>query len=139
MSDGAPATVWPVLHYADTEGALTFLVDVLGFRAVLLARDDDARIQHAELRWPDGGTVLFGWAGHTDGVHGDVGRGTAAMYVPTTDVDAVHGRLVTSGRGTVVAGPHRTTFGSGDDAYALTVSDPEGHLWTFGTYRGAPG
>jgi hypothetical protein len=28
-------------------------------------------------------------------------------------------------------------FGSGAGSYAMTVRDPEGNLWTFGTYKGA--
>jgi hypothetical protein len=37
-----------------------------------------------------------------------------------------------------VGSPARTRFGSGHDAYAVTVRDIQGYLWTFGTYRGAP-
>lgn len=33
---------------------------------------------------------------------------------------------------------HETMFGSGVATHAFTARDPEGNLWTFGTYRGAP-
>lgn len=79
MSDSAPVAVWPILHYHDTEAALAFLVEVLGFRAVLVTRDGGGSIAHCELRWPEGGTVLFGAAAHTEGVHGSMRPGTAAM------------------------------------------------------------
>lgn len=32
MADYPPVTIWPILHYDYTEGALDFLVEVLGFR-----------------------------------------------------------------------------------------------------------
>ncbi|MEV0264242.1 hypothetical protein AB0I49_23310 [Streptomyces sp. NPDC050617] len=38
--------------------------------------------------------------------------------------------------GEILQPPHATEFGSGARAYAFTVSDPEGNLWTFGAYRG---
>lgn len=138
MTDSAPITVWPILHYDDTEAALAFLTTVVGFRAVLVARDDQDAIAHCELRWPEGGTVLFGSAAHGDSVHGSMRPGTAAMYTPTDDVIAIHQRATAAGAD-IVNGPSETTFGSGDRATALTLRDPEGYLWTFGTYRGRPG
>ena len=136
MIERAPSTVWPILHYDDTDAAARFVVEVLGFRESLIARDDMGGIVHAELRWPAGGTVLIGSTRHTDGVHGGLRPGASAMYVPTDDVDAVHQRALEA-NAEIIAPPHVTRFGSGDDAYAMTVRDPEGYLWTFGTYRGA--
>ncbi|HZZ48268.1 MAG TPA: VOC family protein [Pseudonocardia sp.] len=135
MTDDPRITVWPVLHYDDTENALNFLVTVLGFREAVVARDDRGQIVHAELRWPEGGTILFGSAEHTDSVHGRMRPGQGAMYVPTRDVDAVHDRA--RGAGADITGPPGTTrFGSGVEAYAFTLRDPEAFLWTFGTYTG---
>ena len=54
------SSVWPVLHYDDTEAALRFLVDVVGFAESVVVRDDAGDVVHAELAWPGGGTVLFG-------------------------------------------------------------------------------
>ncbi|WP_234430492.1 VOC family protein [Streptomyces sp. NRRL F-4489] len=51
------------------------------------------------------------------------------------DVGAVHRRVVDAG-GEVLEAPHGTRFGSGVAAYVCTARDPEGSLWTFGTYRG---
>lgn len=136
MADSSELTVWPILHYDDTEAALRFLVDVLGFREALVARDDDGGIIHAELRWPTGGAVLFGSAKHAESLHGQMRPGTSAMYVPTRDVDAIHRRAMTA-NADVVQPPLNTRFGSGASAYAFTVRDPEGCLWIFGTYTGA--
>jgi uncharacterized glyoxalase superfamily protein PhnB len=136
MADSPQLTVWPILHYDDTDAALRFLVDVLGFREALAVRDDDGDIIHAELRWPSGGAVLFGSTKHTDSIHGGMRPGTSAMYVPTREVDATHRRASAAGA-EVVQPPMNTRFGSGASAYAFTVRDPEGYLWTFGTYAGA--
>lgn len=136
MGDDAPTTVWPVLHYDDTEAALDFLVGVLGFDEVLVIRDDIYGIAHAELHWPTGGTVLFGSTRHVDSVHGRIPRGASAMYIPTDQVDAIHERAHAAGA-EIVAPPAAATFGSGDTARAFTLRDAQGYLWTFGTYLGA--
>ncbi|MGV9798055.1 VOC family protein [Mycobacterium sp. NPDC003449] len=130
------STIWPILHYLDTLAALRFLVDVLGFDEVVTATDDQNDIVHAELRWPGGGSLVFGSTKHTDSVHGSMKPGAAAVYIVTEDVDAVYQRVRGSGAGTVITAPATTQFGSGDAAYAFTAADPEGNLWTFGTYRG---
>lgn len=127
--------MWPILHYDDTEAALRFLTTVVGFEAVLVARDDHGAIAHCELRWPEGGSVLFGSAAHSDSVHASMRPSSAAMYVPTADVDAIAGRA-RDAEADLVNEPADTTFGSGDTARAFTLRDHEGYLWTFGTYRG---
>lgn len=133
MVDGA-SSLWPVLHYDDTEAAHRFLVDVVGFREAVVVRDDGGDIVHGELRWPGGGALLFGGTKHVDGVH--AGLRAAALYLVTDDVDAVHERVHLAG-GEVVQPPHATEFGSGGPTYAFTMLDTEGNMWTFGTYRGA--
>lgn len=134
MADATSSSVWPILHYDDTEGARRFLVDVVGFREAVVVRDDDGDVVHAELLWPGGGTVLLGGTKHVDGVHGGLRAG--AVYLVTEDVDAVHERLAAADAD-VVRPPHTTRFAAGGPAYACTVRDPEGNLWTFGTYPGS--
>lgn len=136
MSAAPEPTVWPVLHYDDTNAALRFLVDAFGFRAAIAVRDDDGDVIHAEMRWPAGGAVVFGSTKHVESVHGEMGAGTSACYVVADDLDAVFKRA-DSARAEIVAPPHETTFGSGAQTRAFTARDPEGNLWTFGDYRGA--
>jgi uncharacterized glyoxalase superfamily protein PhnB len=130
------SSVWPVLHYDDTRAALRFLVETLGFHEVLAVPDEDGDIVHVELSWPGGGSVVFGSTKHTDSVHGAMKPGTTACYVVTDDADAVHDRVCRSEGGAVVRAPSETRFGADADVYAFTARDPEGNLWTFGTYRG---
>ncbi|UGQ10886.1 VOC family protein [Yinghuangia sp. ASG 101] len=129
------SSVWPILHYDDTRSALRFLVDVLGFTEVVAAADEHGGIGHAEVHWPGGGALVFGSTRHRESVHGAMRAGTSAVYVVTDDVDAVHRRVCDAG-GEVLEPPHDAVFGSGARAYACTVRDPEGNLWTFGTYGG---
>ncbi|MDL5157601.1 VOC family protein [Actinomycetospora termitidis] len=128
------SSVWPVLHYDDTEAALRFLVDVVGFDESVVVRDDVGDVVHAELAWPGGGALLFGGTKHVGGAHSGLRAG--AVYLVAEDVDGVHARLVAASAD-VVAAPHETEFGAGGPTYACSVRDTEGNLLTFGTYRGA--
>jgi uncharacterized glyoxalase superfamily protein PhnB len=130
------STVWPILHYHDTGRVLEFLVHAFGFHETLAVADDDGDIIHAELAWPGGGAIVFGSTKHTGGVHGEMRPGTNACYVVADDIDAVHQRASAAGA-EIIQPPHETTFGSGVATRAFTARDPEGNLWTFGTYRGA--
>lgn len=130
-------TVWPILHYDDTAAARRFLTEAFGFREALAVPDEYGGYVHVELRWPQGGAVVFGSTRHTGGVHGGIRPGTGASYVVADDVDAVYKRAVANDAD-IVESPHDTQFGSGVATRAFTARDPEGNLWTFGTYRGAP-
>ncbi|QUH04980.1 VOC family protein [Saccharopolyspora erythraea] len=136
MADSSRTALLPILHYDDTRTALRFLTGVLGFREALAASDEEGDVVHAELVWPGGGALVVGGTKHTDSVHGGMRAGSSAIYLATDDVDAVHER-VRKADGDVVEPPHHAKFGSGADSYTFTVRDPEGNLWTFGTYGGA--
>ncbi|WP_017555750.1 VOC family protein [Nocardiopsis baichengensis] len=118
---GAGPGVWPCLGYRDAEGALEFLTGVLGFSEALTVRGAGG-VVHGEVRWPEGGGLMFGTK--EEAVSGWV-------YVVTADPDRVHARAVAGGA-RVVEGPVDTDYGSRN----VTVVDPEGNTFTFGTYRG---
>ncbi|MBA0052700.1 glyoxalase [Streptomyces sp. AJS327] len=139
MTHATSSPIWPVLHYDDTNAALRYLVDVLGLDEIIAVPDDEGDVVHAELGWSGGGALVLGSTKHTDSVHGGMRAGTSAVYLATDTVDAVdavHARVREAG-GHVAEPPHDATFGSGAASYTFTTSDPEGNLWTFGTYRGA--
>ena len=56
--------------------------------------------------------------------------GTGAVYVAVPDVDRLHERARAAGA-EIVMEPFDTDYGSRDFA----ARDPEGNLWSFGTYR----
>jgi uncharacterized glyoxalase superfamily protein PhnB len=126
-------SIWPCLTYTDARAALEWLEKAFGFEpTAVYARDgDDSIVEHAEMRWPEGGGIMFGTAGKDDGPFGSRPTGQTAVYVVCTDPDALFARA--SGLGAeVVMGLTDTDYGSRD----FSVRDPEGNLWSFGTYAG---
>jgi uncharacterized glyoxalase superfamily protein PhnB len=134
MTDTPITHVWPNLTYRDARTAITFLVDAFGFvEAATYARDDDANVVvHAELRWPAGGGVMLGTAGKDDGPYGQRSPGNDAVYVVCTDPDDLLARATAAGAALV-----RDIADEDYGSRGFTVRDPEGNLWSFGTYAGA--
>ena len=132
MTKNAP-TVWPILSYRDARAALGFLADAFGFeQRCAYARDEDPSIiEHAEMRWPLGGGIMFGSAGKEDSPFGQRVPSNDAVYVVCDDADTLFERAVSAGA-KVVRGLADEDYGS----RGFTVRDPEGNLWSFGTYRG---
>ncbi len=131
MSEHFPA-IWPVLAYSDARAAAAFLVKAFGFeeRAIYANEADPTAVEHAELRWPLGGGVMFGTAGKDDSPFGQRKPGNDSVYVVCEDPDSLFARA--SGAGAeVVRGLKDEDYGS----RGFTVRDPEGNLWSFGTYR----
>jgi uncharacterized glyoxalase superfamily protein PhnB len=133
--DAPPPTVWPAFRARDARGLIRFLVDALGFEETVVWGDQPDGsgdvVVHAQLSWPLGGGVMLGSV-REDGTW-TVPPGSAGCYVVTDDPDALHDRAVAAGA-EVVQPLHDTDYGSRDFA----VRDPEGNLWSFGTYRGEP-
>ncbi len=132
MTDAYPA-VWPILSYRDARAAADFLVEAFGFelRAIYGREDDPSVVDHAELRWPLGGGVMFGTAGKDDSPFGRRAPGNDAVYVVCQDADALFARATAAGA-EVVRGLADEEYGS----RGFTMRDPEGNLWSFGTYSG---
>lgn len=136
MPDAPAKTVWPCINYADAPAAIEFLQKAFGFEATLVVPepDDKSRIAHAELRWPEGGGVMLGTADPgSDSPFKSKPTGAASVYVVTDHVDELYARATAAGA-RVVRELADTDYGSRDFA----VLDPEGNVWDFGTYRGAP-
>ena len=131
MTDTANS-VWPCFRYDDARAAIRFLVDVLGFTEAAVYGEGE-QVEHAELRWPEGGGVMLGSVRQGSEDRWPVQPGTAGSYVVTADPDAVHARAVAAGA-EITDPPHDTDYGSRDFA----ARDPEGNRWSFGTYRGEP-
>jgi uncharacterized glyoxalase superfamily protein PhnB len=125
--------IWPCLTYRDARGAVAFLTSAFGFQATAVyAREDDPSIvEHAEMRWPLGGGVMFGTTGKDDSAFGRRVAGNDAVYVVCDDPDTLFEQAVAAGA-EVVRGLVDEDYGS----RGFTVRDPEGNLWSFGTYRG---
>ncbi len=126
--------IFHCLHYDDADRAINFLL-TLGFTEVLTVRNstDASVIDHAELRWRDHGGVMLGTRRH--GGRTDSQSAVPAVcyvVVPTdADVDATYARA-TGADGSSVEPPADRSFGG----RMATIADPEGNLWSFGSYPG---
>lgn len=124
-------SVWPCVPYRDESAALRFLTDAFGFAERAVYRDGD-RIVHAELSWdgPDGtaaGGIMFGSIDEEDPERQPYGR--TSVHVVTEDPDALFARATAAGA-EVVRPIDDTDYGS----RAFVVRDPEGNIWSFGTW-----
>lgn len=132
MSTTPSPTVWPALEARDAPALIRFLVDVLGFREVVVygSGEPGGTVDHAELAWPEGGGVMLGSAKAESSASR---AGSFGCYVVTADPDAVYARARAAGA-EIAREPVDTDYGSRD----VAVRDPEGNTWNFGTYPGAP-
>ena len=121
-------TVWAAFQARDPRRVIDFLVEVFGFEPTAVV-EDGGTVVHAQLDWPEGGGVMLG-------AHKQTGYsrppGTAGLYVVTGRIHDVHQRA--RDHGLDVPDLVEQDYGSTE----FTVADPEGNLWTFGTYRGEP-
>jgi uncharacterized glyoxalase superfamily protein PhnB len=131
MTDNLPPPqVWPTLRARDARALIRFLVDVVGFDETAVYGGEGDTVHHAQLSWPLGGGIMLGsvrddaWA---------LQPGTFGAYVVADDIDRLHQRVTAAGA-EIIRKPEDTDYGSREFA----LRDPEGNLWSFGTYRGEP-
>ncbi len=122
------ASIYPVLKYSDAHAALDFLERAFGFERVAVHENDAGKVVHAELRFGDDFVGLSS-TGAGNPVF-DQGAGQTIVYVAVDEVDALHERASAAGA-EIVMEPEDQDYGSRD----FTARDPEGNLWSFGTYR----
>lgn len=121
------------LCYRDAAAAVDWLCRAFGF-ARHAVYEQDGTVVHAELAFGNG-MIMLG------PVHGGEfapyriqpdqtgGRGTQSVYLIVADADAHHDRAVAEGAEILL--PLKDA-GYGGRGYSCR--DPEGHVWSFGTY-----
>ena len=117
--------VIPTLRYQDAKGAIDFLERAFGFERKAVMENDDGTIGHAELTHGRG-MVMIGSAGMGDP---QFDTGHASTYVVVDDPDAVHERARAAGA-EVTRELADMDYGSRE----FSARDPEGNVWSFGTY-----
>ena len=129
----AGSVVIPTVRYRDAAAAIEWLCRVFGFERHLVVPEPDGRIAHAQLRLGTG-MIMLGSA--RDDAYGDLvaapekGRpATAGAYVVVKDVDAHYARA-RAGGAEIVRDIKDEDYGGRD----YTARDPEGHVWSFGSY-----
>lgn len=129
-----PKNVWPTLVYRDAPAAIRFLVDVFGFDEVLVVPGEtEGVVEHAQLRWPEGGGIMLGSHGREGNEFSQRPTGAASIYVVTDDLDRVY-RAAKEAEAPLVRDMRVEEYGGGSRGFS--VRDPEGNIWSFGDYRG---
>jgi len=126
-----PPNVWPTLRATDARALIDFLVAAFGFVEVAAYGEGDL-IVHAQLAWPEGGGIMLG-DDRRDGSPWTLKPGTFGCYVVTAEPDALHARATAAGA-EIIQELEDADYGS----RGFAARDPEGNLWSFGTYRGEP-
>ena len=121
-------TLYPVLKYEDAHRAIEFLEQAFGFERRHVYDGDNGGVAHAELTFGDE-VVMLGSLSEGD-PRFNQGAGRTTVYVVVDDPDALHTRARDAGA-EVIMEPTDQDYGSRDFA----VRDPEGNIWSFGTYR----
>jgi uncharacterized glyoxalase superfamily protein PhnB len=122
-------SIHPTLRYDDPRAAIAFLTSALGLVQQQMYTDDDGTVAHAELSFGDGVVLLGTRTGRSDRF--DTGHAVVYLVADGADaVDAHHDRAVAAGA-EVVQELVDQPYGSREFA----VLDPEGNIWTMGSYR----
>lgn len=114
----------PTLRYQDAKAAIDFLERAFGFDGKIHFENDDGTIAHAEVAHGRG-MVMIG--SRREGNLFETGR--AVIYAIVDDPDALHDRAKAAGA-TIVMELTDQDYGLREFA----AEDPEGNVWTFGTY-----
>jgi len=139
--DGMPSnpknttsTVIPAMRYRDANAAIEWLCNAFGFERHLVVPGENGTVAHAQLSFGNGMIMLgsaredeFGqWVKpprETGGI------GTQSAYVIVEDADAHYARAKAAGAEIVMEVEDQDYGGR-----LYSCLDPEGHLWSFGTY-----
>jgi len=126
-------SVYPAVRYTDARAAIDWLKSALGFQERVTYGDDAGGVVHAELSL-NGNLIMLGSS--KPDAYGkspkELGGLTGTIYIALdspSDVDALCARAKRAGAA-ILSDIHDTDYGSHD----FTLRDPEGHVWSFGTY-----
>lgn len=124
--------IWALVSYRDALAGIRFLVDVLGFEEQLVVvADDGTTVEHSQIRWPEGGLLQADT--YVTGNEFMLEPGTQSLYVITQDPQAVWERCQAAGV-EVVRPPESPHYDP--DGMGFSIRDPEGNIFSFGTYAG---
>jgi uncharacterized glyoxalase superfamily protein PhnB len=126
-------SIIPYMRYEDAPAMLTWLEDAFGFRRRAVYEEGDA-IVHAEVTYGNGmfmtGSTREGMPTSTTTPGRLGGESTGGIYVVVDDADA-HCAQARAAGAEILMEPTDSDHGSRD----YVARDPEGYVWSFGTYR----
>lgn len=128
------ATIMPCMRYRDAPAAIEWLCRTFGFEKALVVPNEDGTIAHAQLSFGNG-MIMLGSIFDTDygrlmAQPADSGMlVTQSCYLVVDDADLVHRRAVDAGAPILMELKDEDYGGRG-----FSCRDPEGHVWSIGTY-----
>jgi len=127
-------TLCPCLAYRDAPAAIAWLEQAFGLKILMTVPGDTPDvIVHSELALGDEVVMVYS-AQDGDAMNMksplDLGGINQSLYFVVDEVDARFARAKAAGA-EVVREPTDEEYGGRD----WVVKDPEGHYWSFGTYR----
>ena len=129
MPERSHQLAYPIVSYEDANAGIDWLKRAFGAKEIGVYRDDDGQVQHLELEI--GGAIVMGGSRGVGELASKIEIGhPTSVYLVCSDPDALHARASEAGAEMVI--PLR------DEDYGsrgFTARDPEGNLWSFGTYR----
>ncbi|HEY0615662.1 MAG TPA: VOC family protein [Candidatus Elarobacter sp.] len=138
MTETRPLTaqrLFTSMRFVDAHAGIAFLQRAFGFEPQAVYDDGAGGVAHAQLVLQ--GQIIMLGSSRDDQypVRSPIEAGavTGGLYVALDDaaaVDAMHERARAAGA-EILMPPHDTDYGSHD----FLARDPEGHLFSFGTYR----
>lgn len=134
QSKNTSATLIPCLRYRDVAAAIDWLCRAFGFECRRLYKDELIGITHAQLAFGNGMVMV---APVVDSEYGRRlrqpdeigGASTQGIYVIVNSADALYAQAKAAGAQIAMELKDEDYGGRG-----FTCHDPEGHLWSFGTY-----
>jgi len=129
------STIIPSLRYKDALAAIDWLVRAFGFEKNAVYLGEGNSVAHAQLTFGNG-MVMLGSVdngsefGKLTAQPEEIGlRNTHGIYLAVDDADAVYATAKAAGAA-IVLDLRDMDYGSRN----FTCRDPEGHLWTIGTF-----
>lgn len=114
-----------------SRATIDFWIEAFGLELLAIYPEDATGVvDHAELRLGDG-RVMAGTP-REEGLQQAIG-GTSMYWVldDESEIDAIHARAVAAGAASALT-PYDADYGGRH----CSLRDPDGHAWSFGTYRG---
>ena len=128
------ATIIPTMRYDDAPTMIDWLCDTFGFARHLVLDDGQGGITHAELTFGNA-MIMIGSArddefGQFQKTARALGGNTQSAYIIVEDVDAICQRARAAGA-EIAMEPRDEDY----EGRVFSCIDPEGQLWSFGTYN----
>lgn len=123
-------TIFPAMKFRDGKAAIEWLEAAFGFERRAVHDAPDGTVAHAELAYGEDGMIMLGGESRTPDPDNPWASAKLGLYVHVDDIDAHFARAKAAGAA-IVRELADTPYGSRE----YSCRDPDGHLWSFGTYH----